>query len=53
MAALTATQLLLIDLMLSAAIREIFNKVSTMTPEEISAGIAVEQERKKKLMEEI
>ena len=50
---LTQEVMLLINLLVQNAIAAIFNQVSTMTPEEITAAIPVEQMRNQKLIGEI
>jgi len=50
---MTQAQLLLLDLIISNAIRLATSKVNSMTPAEVDAAIKTEEERKAKLMEGI
>ena len=47
---LSTDQILLISLLMSNFIRELFNQVGNMTPDEVSIGLATEKERKDILM---
>lgn len=47
---LTPTQLLLLELLISNAVRAAMNEVANLTPEEIEARIQFEEERKERLL---
>lgn len=47
---LTPTQMLLLELLISNAIRAAMNEVASLTPDEIEARIKFEQKRKDELL---
>jgi len=50
---ITPAMWMLIDLLISNAIKAIMNEVSQLTPEEVAERTAKEEERKKRLTEEL